>query len=241
MQRLLSMSAAIAVAALTLAAAASAQQLPTPPPGTDPASSAIFDALLSIERAEGSNPAAVQPATLSYNAAIQQYASGNLTGAQFSALTAISQTGGVPLPAPSLNPPAIPEPPFVTMPQVLNPNQADAEAYVGLARRAVALCGPAGAALPNAIQQQYAAAVNALMAKNTAAAEAASTAVINQCSAAAQAYAMSMQSSPAPGNMGTFAPEPIATLGPDPALQSTPVPLVLPSATAVPARRGFRL
>jgi hypothetical protein len=241
MQRLFSMPAAIVMAALTLVAAASAQQLPAPPSGTDAASTAIFDALLSIERAQGSNPNAVGPATLSYNAAIQQYATGNLTGAQYSALTAISQTGGVPLPAPSLNPPAIPEPAFVQMPQVLNTNQADAEAYMGLARRAITLCGAPGAPPPAAVQQQFAATVNALVAKNTAATAAASTSVVNQCAAASQAYAMTMQSSRAPIAMGTFAPEPIATLGPDPALQSTPAPLMVPSATPVPAHRGFRL
>jgi hypothetical protein len=231
------------VAALTVAGAASAQAtpaaLPAPPTASNAASGSIFDALLAIERAGGST---VQPAALSYNTAIQQYNAGNLDQAHMSALTAISQTGAAPLPAPFLNPPVIPQPPYVTMPAVLNTDQADAESYVGLARKAVMLCGAPGTPVAPAIQTQYTAAVDALLARNSPAARIASTSVVTQCAAVAQAYASSLQAQPAPSPMGSYQPEPIATLGPDPALASTPEPLMMPSATPSPgAHRGFRL
>jgi hypothetical protein len=246
MKRFLSLLAALAVAALAVAGTGSAQAastqtgagLPAPPTGSNTASSSIFDALLAIERAGGSNPRAVQPASVSYLTAIRQYNAGDLQSAHMSALTAISQTGAVPLPAPSINAPAIPQPPYLTMPAVLNTDQADAESYVGLARKSVMLCGAPGAPIPDAVQTQYRAAVDALLAKNSPAARIAANAVVTQCSAAAQAYAATLQTQPAPAAMGSYQPEPIATMGPDPALAATPEPVMMPPATPA-ARRGF--
>jgi hypothetical protein len=245
MKRFLPLSVAIAVAALTVAGTASAQvspsALPPPPTASNAASSSIFDAFLAIARAAGSNPGAVGAATLTYNTAIQQYNSGDLQHARMTALSAIAQTAAGPLPAPSLNPPVIPQPNYVPMPSVNNPDQAYAEGYVGLARKAVMLCGAPGAALPAGIQTQYSNSVNALVALHYVAAREAATAVIEQCATAASAYAATLQAQPAPSPMGSYMPEPIATLGPDPALAATPVPLMIPSATPVPARRGFHL
>jgi hypothetical protein len=250
MKRLLSMSAAALVAAaLALAAAASAQVVsakPAPPAASDPASTSIFDALLAIERAAASNPAAAQAATLSYDTAIQQYNSGDQTRARMSALQALEQTAQAPLPAPELNQPDIPQQSFLTMPFVVTDRRADAEAYVGLARRALALCGAPGAPIPAAVTQQYIAGADDLLNGRTFAAKAAAKIVIDQCAAAGQAYAAQLQAMPAPSMtpMATesYNPLPIATLGPDPALQSTPVPEAMPTTTPVPpARHGFRL
>jgi hypothetical protein len=221
--KLIPMSAAILAAALTLVNTASAAgPLPAPPPVGGPASSAIFDAMLAIARAAASNPGAAQTATFSYTAAIQQYNARDFERARMSALTAISQTAAVPLPQPSIWAPPIPQPSYYAMPLVRSANQADAESYVALARRAIVLCGAPNAAPPAAVQTQYAAAVDDLLAKNYGAARTSSQAVVDQCAAATQAYAAQQAALPQPSAtpipMTPYAPVPIATLGPDPAL-----------------------
>ena len=247
MKRLLPFSAAVLVAALTLAAGASAQvpslPLPTPPAGSNAASSTIFDAMLSIARAAGTNPAAAQQAAFSYNAAIQQYNAGDLARARSSALMAISQTGGPPMAqATAMPPPPIPQQVYMPMPNVVSADQADAEGWVALARRAQNTCGAPGAQPPALAQQQYAAAVNDLVAQKLDAAKSSSQVTIDQCATAAQAYAQHVQAAPTPAALGSYAPEPIATLGPDPALLQAPQPAVMPSTTPSPAaHHGFRL
>jgi len=221
--KLISVPAAI-LAALTLAVGASAQVpvLPAPPVAGGPAASAIFDAMLAIARAAASNPAAATQASFSYNAAIQQYQAKDFARSQMSALKAISQTAAVPLPQPSLFAPPIPQPSFYAMPLIASSGQADAEAYVALARRALTVCGA-----PNvpaaAIVQQYAAAANALVAKNDAAAKRSAQYVIDQCAAATQAYAAQQAAKPQPPStpipMESYSPLPVATMIPDPALQ----------------------
>jgi hypothetical protein len=251
LNRFLSIPAAMLAAALAVTTGASAQvtslPLPAPPAAGNAAASSIFDAMLAIARAAGSNPAAAQQATFSYNAAIQQYNAGDLARSRMSALQAISATSTIPAAqATAMPPPPIPQPNYVPMPNVLSANQADAEAWVALARRSLSLCGAPRATAPDAAMQQYTASVADLTTQKLAAAKAASQAVIDQCATASDAYAKQMLAQPAPSMtpaaMGAYSPLPIATLGPDPALAQTPSPVVMPSTTPEPAaRRGFRL
>jgi hypothetical protein len=238
--RLVSMPAAFLVAALAAATAASAQvpslPLPAPPAAGNQAANSIFDAMLAISRAAGSNPAAAQQATFSYNAAIQQYNAGDLARSRESALTAIMQTNAPPQPQPTLYAPPIPMQSYIPMPNALSANQADGESYVALARRSLSVCGAPGAAPPAAAQQQYAIAVADLAQQKLAAARTASLIVIDTCATQNTAYAKQMQAQPAPSvspmALGTYSPMPIATLGPDPALAQTPA--VAPSTSPSP-------
>jgi hypothetical protein len=245
--KLIPMAAGVLAAAVTLASAASAAgPLPAPPPPGGAASTAIFDAMLSIARAATSNPAAAQNASFSYNAAIQQYNIGDFERARMSALTALSQTAAVPLPQPSIVAPAIPQPSYVPLRLVHSSDQADAEGYVALARRSLQTCGAMNASPPPAIQAQYAAAVNAILAVKYDAAIGDSQSVVDQCAQASTAYAAQQAALPQPSStpitMASYSPVPLATLGPDPALQGTPSPLPVPAYTPTPTpRRGFHL
>jgi hypothetical protein len=250
MKRLLPSLAAVLVAALAISTGASAQvtslPLPAPPPSGNATASTIFDAMLAIARAAGSNPAAAQQATFSYNAAIQQYNAGDFARSRMSALQAISATSTVPMAQATAMPAApIPQPVYAAMPNVLGANQADAESYVALARRALTLCGTPGAPAPDAVMQQYTVAVDDLVAQKLVAARLASQNVIDQCATASDAYAKAQSAQPAPSMtpmaMGTYSPLPIATLGPDPALAQTPAP-VMPDPTPAPeSHRRFKL
>ena len=220
--KLIPLSAAVLAAALTLANAASAAgPLPAPPPPGSPTSTNIFEAMLAIARAAVANPSGAQQATFSYYAAIQQYNAHDFARSNASALTAIGQTAVPPLPQPSLWAPPIPQPTFYSMPRVANANQADAEAFVSLARRAMMTCGAPNAA-PPAIVQQNAVAVDALVSKKYEEARASAEWVVNECGAATRTYAAQQAAKPQPSPtdipMGAYSPLPIATLGPDPAL-----------------------
>jgi hypothetical protein len=225
--KLIPMAAAVLAVALTLANAASAAPgpLPAPPADSGPTANTIFDAMLSIARAAGSNPAAAQQATFNYDAAIQQFNARDFERARMSALTAIGQTAVPPLPAPSIVAPPIPQPSFYTMPMVANADAADAESYVALARRSTTQCGAPNAAPAAAVQQQFTAAIAALVARNYGRAEADSQSVVDQCSAATTAYSAQQAALPQPSAtpipMTPYSPLPFATLGPDPALQRT--------------------
>jgi hypothetical protein len=192
--KFVSMSAVVLAAALMLSTAASADgPLPNPPPPGGPAASTIFDAMLAIARAAQSNPAAAQTATFSYDAAIQQYNIHDFDRARMSALTAISQAGAVPPPAPSIAPPPIPQPIYYQMPLLATANQPDAESFVALAHRAMLSCGAVGAAPPAAVQKEYKTATDALVAKNFGAARASSLNIVDDCAAATQAYVATLQ------------------------------------------------
>lgn len=223
--KLVSLSAAVLAASLLLSTAASADgPLPAPPPPGSPTASTIFDAMLAIARAATTNPAAAQTATFSYTAALAQYNNQDFARAQMSALTAISQAAAVPLPAPSIAPPLIPQPTYYQMPLLSSANQADAESYVALARRAMMSCGAPGAAPTAVAQQDYKTASDALFAKNYNVARASSQNVVNDCATATQAYNAQLAAKPQPSTspmpMASYAPVPVATLGPDPALQN---------------------
>jgi hypothetical protein len=138
--------AALALLAVLLPAAPLSAQtatlpLPAPPVATNAAASAIFDAMLAISRAVNANPAAAQAASFPYAAAIGRYQAGDLAGAQRDALQAWSLAGQTPFPPASPAPlqPANPAT-RVTIPPLLDPPQADAEAFLAVTRRALATC-----------------------------------------------------------------------------------------------------
>jgi hypothetical protein len=244
--KLIPAAAAVLAAALTLVNVAGAQTLPAPPPPGGPTSTAIFDAMLAVARAASSNPGAAQSAAFSYQAAIQQYNAGDLNRARMSAIAAIGAAmPAPPLPAPSIVPPSIPQQTYYPMPLLVAADQADAEGYLGLARRSMSSCGAAGTNPPQ-VMQQYKAASDALDAKNYDASKTASQAVVDYCAQANAALAAQAAAAPqtpsTPIPMTSYKPVPLATLGPDPALMQTPTPATLPETPSpAPARRGFRL
>jgi hypothetical protein len=158
--------------------------LPAPPPPGTPVSSALFDALIAIDRAATTNPAAAQNAAFSYNAAIQLFNAHEFQRARSTALTAISQAGA---PAPALAPverapivaPAFPGPRYYIIPDELPATPANAQRYVALAQRALANCP----ALTTAAAE-YRGALTALNAKAYRVAMADSRNIVDDCSAA---------------------------------------------------------
>ena len=71
------------------------------------------------------------------------------------------------------------------MPHLASTEQADAESFVGLARRALTIsCGAGAAAAPAGPRQHYDAAATALLARNYAAAQTEAQATIDGCAAA---------------------------------------------------------
>ena len=182
------MSVAIMAVALSVMHAASAAgsvplPLPAPPPPGTPVSSTLFDAMIAIERAEASNPAAAQNAAFSYNIAIQQYNAHEYERARASALTAISQSGAPAAPiAPVAHAPmvahAFPGPRYYIIPDELPATPANAQRYVVLAHRAMASC----AALKTAAAE-YRGALSALSAKQYRVAMADSRNIVDDCTA----------------------------------------------------------
>jgi hypothetical protein len=227
LMKLVSLTAITLALATTLAGSASGQVLSNPPPTAGgPTANAIFDAMLAIARAASSNPSGAQAATFSYQAAIQQFNAHDFDRSRASALTAIMQSGTPALPQPTIAPPQpIPQPSFLQMPLVVGANEADAESYVALARRAMTQCGAPGAAPPAAVAQDYATAAKALVAKNPSVARASSQNVVDDCAGATAAYSQQQAAIPMPSAtpmaLGTYVPQPVATLIPDPALQGT--------------------
>jgi len=221
--KLFPVSAALLAASLTLAVTASpALPIPTPPFARDAAANAVWDALQAIARTAASNPAAANRATPAYNAAVQQYNAGDFAAAQASALTVLKETASRPLPQPSLYPLLIPAPPFYTINNPANTDQAYATANLATARQATAQCGAPGAMPPQAVQQQFVAAVNDLVALDYNGTNTLSAAIITACGMATQAFAKVVAARPQPPStpipMESYVPLPVATLIPDPAL-----------------------
>lgn len=189
-----SLSAVVLAAVLSVSTAASAAQpalppLPAPPPPGAPVSSALFEAMLAIERAAATNPAAAQRAAFSYNAAIQQYHAGEYERARASALTAIGQSA-VPV-APAAGSAIISRtlrvPAYYMIPDELSANQTNAERYVMLAHRAMGRsCGPVNGSAPSAVVAEYRGAIAALGAKQYRMAMADSRNIVDDCAAATQ-------------------------------------------------------
>jgi hypothetical protein len=224
--KLFPVSAALLAASLTLVVTASpALPIPTPPIARTVAANAVWDALQAIARAAASDPAAAGRAMPTYETAMQQYTAGNFSAAQASALTVIQETATHPLPQPSLYPLVIPQPAFYTIDNPANTDQAYATANLAVARRAMAGCGAPGAIPPQAIQQQFAEAVNDLVALNYNGTNTVSAAVITACGTATQAFAKAEAAKPQPPStpipMESYSPLPVATLIPDPALRQT--------------------
>lgn len=150
------------VALLAAPAAAQTATLPlaAPPVAPNAASSAIFDAMLAISRATISNPAAAQAASFSYAQAMSRYQAGDLSAARREALQAIMTAGQNPLPQPPgyvlAAPPRSGSP---ALPAIVNPPQADAEAFLAVTRRALATCAVTDKAQKAQLQHRYEAAV----------------------------------------------------------------------------------
>jgi hypothetical protein len=224
--KLFPVSAALLAASLTLVVSASPALPITPPPfARTVAANAVWDALQAVARAAASHPAAARQAMPTYETAMQQYTSGDFTAAQASALTVLRQTASRPLPQPSLYPLVIPAPPFFTIANPADTDQAYATANLAVARRALAQCGATGAVPPTALQQQFAQAVNDLVALDYNGTNTVSAALVTACGTATLAYAKAEAAKPQPPStpipMQSYSPLPVATLIPDPALQQT--------------------
>jgi hypothetical protein len=96
-------------------------------------------------------------------------------------------------PLPSMPPSPVPSPQVtpavltvgrVPIVSISSTQQADAQAYVALARRSLESCGPIGAQPSAVLQQRYTAALHDFTAGRYPSAEAGSQAVIDQCAAA---------------------------------------------------------
>jgi hypothetical protein len=165
---------------LLAAVLAATLPLPAPPPPGTPVASTIRDAMLAIERAAVSNPAAAQNAAFSYNAAIELYKAHEYSQARASALTAISQSlAPAPLSAPITHAPLavpFPGPRYYIIPDELPATAANAQKYLDSAHRAMANC-----VAPRDAAAEYRGAVSALTAKRYRAAMAASRNIVDDC------------------------------------------------------------
>lgn len=130
--------------------------LPAPPPGSGEAHSLLFNAMLSIARAQAANPQAAQNAAFAYTKAIQQYQIGDRAGARASAREAIAQSNATPqapFAIPTIAPYAAPSASLPSPLFGLNGPQIDASAFLALTRGQLASCNAAVA--PQA-QKDYA-------------------------------------------------------------------------------------
>jgi hypothetical protein len=177
-------SAAIMAATLSVlqpASAAGSLPLPAPPPPGTPVSSELRNAIISIQRAAATNPAAAERAAFSYRAAIQQLNAHEFARARASALSAISLSG---VPAEPFSPmahapiagPTFPGPRYYIIPEEAPATADNAQRYVVLAHRAMASC----AALKTA-DTEYRGALSALSAKQYRVAMADSRNIVDDC------------------------------------------------------------
>jgi hypothetical protein len=191
------MKTLILALALTLATSTSAlAQIPplgtplntVPTPGTSQTANLLFDAMMAVAHAASTNPAASQAAGLAYQHALQSYNTGDVTGANAQAISALIQANGAqPTQIPVLKS-TIPQTSAVqTAPFPIaggSVAQVDADAFVAQARGAVNACTAAKS--PNTT----AAATNLAAAENDAAAgrymnvRVEARAAVNLCAAA---------------------------------------------------------
>lgn len=114
--------------------------LPAPPPGGGSANALLFDALLSIARAQAANPPAAQTAAFAYMKAIQQARVGDLNGARASARDAIVQSSPLaPVAIPTIAPYSAP---IIAQRPLFGGSAAaiDAAAFLALTRGQLAAC-----------------------------------------------------------------------------------------------------
>lgn len=163
------LSALALLAALSLPAIAQGPIFPLAPPpvANNQAASAIFNAMLAISHAAATNPSAAQAATFPYAAAIQRYRAGDLSSAEQQALQAISLSAQPPTAAATapnaapLAPPVRIPAPGGALPGIVDPAEADAEAFLAVSRRALATCPESTPPARTALEQRYAEAVEA--------------------------------------------------------------------------------
>lgn len=137
--------------------------LPLAAPPAGPNAGAIVDAMLAISRAAQSNPTGAQAASFSYAKAIERYRVGDIGAAQREALFAISQTTQQPFPtavAPAISILTVPAP-TMRLPLIASPAAIDADAFLALARGAVARCAERGDPHTASATARLAAAANA--------------------------------------------------------------------------------
>jgi hypothetical protein len=172
------MKALILALTLILATSTSALAQVAPPPGTplnmapQPGSSQtanlLFEAMMAVAHSAATNPAASQAASMAYQQALQSFNTGNVTGANEQAISALNAANASqPTQIPVLRS-TIPQTSMVqTSPFPIAAGtaaQVDADAFVAQARGAVAACTAAKS--PNTA----AAATNLAAAQNDAAA-----------------------------------------------------------------------
>jgi hypothetical protein len=172
------MKTIILALALTLATSTSAlAQVPplpgtplnmAPQPGSSQTANLLFEAMMAVAHSAATNPAASQAANMAYQHALQSYNTGDVTGANSQAISALIQANAAqPTQIPVLKS-TIPQTSAVqTAPFPIaggSVAQVDADAFVAQARGAVAACTAAKS--PNTA----AAATNLAAAQNDAAA-----------------------------------------------------------------------
>ena len=157
--------------------------LPQPPAPGGQTNTLLIGALLAIERAQVTNPAAANAAQFPYTQAISRYHLHDLAGARADAIQALS-VANEPAAAPATAPAAVttiagPKLPTATFAGT-DTGMMDAEAFFGLARDALGTCRATGDALTGA-QRSFAAAQTALAANNAQATRVNAKATIDAC------------------------------------------------------------
>jgi hypothetical protein len=133
--------------AVVIPTVASAQTLPIgahvpqPQVGSSSTANLLFTTMMSIARAAASNPQAASSAALNYSIALQRYGSGDLNGAQSSAIRAMIEANTPQQTSIPTIAPLVPgEHPRVFAYPASSLAQIDADAFVAQARGAVAAC-----------------------------------------------------------------------------------------------------
>jgi hypothetical protein len=179
MYRLAAIALALVFAPTAAIATVPTLPLTTPPVESNPTANQIFDAMMAISRIAASNPQAAQRASFSYQAAIQQYQAGDTDRARQSAVQAIAQTAAPAFPtngtlAPVNGP---------TMPLLRDDPQAEMEARLGLARRALTNCGATTSEPFTSERRAYDGAVQNLLARQADDLNHAVQGIVDRCAA----------------------------------------------------------
>jgi hypothetical protein len=150
-------------------AAARAKPLPpitlaAPPFGFQPAALALLDTVIAISRAEATYPEGAARAATLYAAAMERYGAGDLAAVEAKVLQAIAATSHSPYPEPQAwTSPAPTIAAIAPQPDLIAPDQGEAESYLGLAWRALGRCGATDPALLQDLSGRYGAAVQELL------------------------------------------------------------------------------
>lgn len=165
--------------------------VPKAPPITNQASSALFDAMLAISRAQQANPQAAQTASFEYAHALQQYRSGNIDGARRSALQSVRTASQ---PGVTLGPQAAPSVPLGPAATQLPGLQGglygadapaiDADSFLALARGILAECAARHDPALAAAQKSYVLATRDFAAQNWQRTRSDAKAAISTCAKA---------------------------------------------------------